>query len=63
MSAIAEEALQWKDNLPENYRPAILAFMYGGIQINVNILSKVSFYAIKIEGTLNGAPCTLLAYQ
>lgn len=63
MEALANEALSWKSQLPENYRPAILAFLYGGIQIHVNSLSKVSFHGIRIEGTLNGSPCSLLAHQ
>lgn len=63
MRAIADEALQWKARLPENYRPAILAIAYGGIQINVQTLSQVSFHGIRIEGTFNGSPCSILAHQ
>jgi hypothetical protein len=55
--------LNWKNNLPENYSPAILAVLYGGIQIQVKTLSQVSFHGIKVEGTLNGALCSLLAHQ
>jgi hypothetical protein len=63
MQALAEEALQWKQRLPENYKPAILAVLYGGIQIHVQTLSQVSFHGIRIEGNMNGAPCSLLAHQ
>jgi hypothetical protein len=63
MEALSKEALRWKKQLPENYKPAILALLYGGLQINVHILSQVSFHGIQIEGTLNGAPCSLLAHQ
>ncbi|MEW7992296.1 MAG: hypothetical protein AB2724_11755 [Candidatus Thiodiazotropha sp.] len=63
MKALAEEALQWKESLSENYRPAILAVLYSGIQIHVNSLSQVSFHGIRVEGTMNGAPCSLLAHQ
>ncbi len=63
MQALAEEALQWKERLPENYKPAILAVLYGGIQIHVQTLSQVSFHGIRVEGTMNGAPCSLLAHQ
>lgn len=63
MEALSKEALRWKNQLPENYKPAILALLYGGLQINVHILSQVSFHGIQIEGTLNGAPCSLLAHQ
>lgn len=63
MKALADEALQWKQRLPKDYKPAILAVLYGGIQIHVQTLAKVSFHGIRIEGTLNGAPCSLLAHQ
>jgi hypothetical protein len=63
MRAIAEEALMWKKQLPENFRPAILAVLHGGVQIQVHALSQVSFHGIRIEGELNGGPCSLLAHQ
>lgn len=63
MRAISNEAIDWKNNLPEGHRPAIMAFLHGGIQINVKALSQVSFHGIKVEGTLNGVPCSLLAHQ
>lgn len=61
--ALAEAALQWKEQLPANCKPAILAFLHGGIQIHVQTLSQFSFHGIRIEGTLNGAPCSVLAHQ
>ncbi|WPP46248.1 hypothetical protein [Pseudomonas sp. AN-1] len=63
MEALAKEALQWKESLPPNFNPAILAILYGGVQIHVNNLSQVSFHGIRVEGTLNGAPCSVLAHQ
>ncbi len=63
MKSLANEALQWKEQLPENYKPAVLAFLYGGVQIHVHTLSQVSFHGIRIEGTMNGSPCSLLTHQ
>lgn len=63
MQAIAEEAMMWKKQLPEDHTPAILAVLHGGIQIHVHTLSQVSFHGIRIEGLMNGAPCSLLAHQ
>lgn len=63
MKSIAEEALLWKQRLPELYSTAILAILYGGTQVNVQNLSQVSFHGIRIEGTLVGAPCSLFAHQ
>ena len=63
MQALADDALRWKKQLTEEFRPAILAVLYGGIQIHVQTLSQVSFHGIRVEGTMNGAPCSLLAHQ
>lgn len=63
MASIAQEALEWKNSLDEEHIPAIIAILYGGIQIKVNSLSKVSFHGIRIEGELNGSPCAILAHQ
>jgi hypothetical protein len=63
MNALANSALEWKTNLPEGFAPAILAVLYGGIQIHVTSLSQVSFHGIQIEGKLNGSPCSMLAHQ
>lgn len=60
---LAEEAARWKNRLPESFKPALLAVLYGGIQIQVQTLSKVSFHGIRIEGTMDDAPCSLLAHQ
>jgi len=63
MASIAHEAMEWKNSLDEEHIPAIIAILYGGIQIKVNSLSKVSFHGIRIEGELNGSPCAILAHQ
>lgn len=63
LRSLAAEALAWRKELPPDYRPAILALVYGGIQIHVRSLAQVSFDGIRIEGTLEGRPCSLLAHQ
>jgi hypothetical protein len=63
MKALSDAAVEWKANLPEGYSPAIVALLYGGIQIQVQNLAQVSFHGIRIQGFLNEAPCTLLAHQ
>lgn len=63
MKAIADEALAWEKQLPEEYVPAILAVLYGGIQVQVHSLFQVSFHGIRIEGEMNGGPCSILAHQ
>lgn len=63
LRAISEEAVLWQQNLPENYRPAILAVLQGGIQIQVETLAQISFHGVRVTGTLNGGPCSMLAHQ
>lgn len=63
MEALAREATLWKEQMPEGFRPAILAVLYGGMQVNVQSLSQVTFHGIRIEGTMNGCPCSLFAHQ
>ncbi len=63
MRRLADTIMQWRQQLPEDEEPAILAIMNGGIQINVERLAQESFNGIRIEGTMNGSPCMLLAHQ
>jgi len=63
MKAIADEALSWRQSLPKDFQPAILAILQGGIQIEVNSLAQVSFHGIKIEGTMGGSLCVMFAHQ
>ena len=63
MRRLADTIMQWRQQLPEDMEPAILAVMNGGIQINVERLAQESFHGIRIEGNMNGSPCMLLAHQ
>jgi hypothetical protein len=63
IKSLADSAMQWKESLPEGYVPAVLAVLHGGIQIQVNNLSQVSFHGIRVQGTYNDSPCTMLAHQ
>ena len=63
MQALAEEAMQWRNQLSQEFQPSIIAILHGGIQIVVHTLAQVSFHGIRIEGELNGAPCSMLAHQ
>lgn len=63
MRRLADTILLWRKQLPEDQQPAILAIMYGGIQVAVERLAQEGFHGIRIEGRLNGNPCMLLAHQ
>jgi hypothetical protein len=63
LKAIASEAQSWAQSLPPNFRPAIMALLHGNLQMEVHSLAQVSFDGIRLEGTLDGNPCAILAHQ
>jgi hypothetical protein len=63
LQALAAEARAWSEKLPPEFRPAIVAILHGGLQIEVRTLAQVSFDGIRIEGLMGDSPCSLLAHQ
>ncbi len=63
LQALAAEARAWSERLPPEFRPAIVAILHGGLQIEVRTLAQVSFDGIRIEGLMGDSPCSLLAHQ
>ncbi|PCJ43617.1 MAG: hypothetical protein COA71_01730 [SAR86 cluster bacterium] len=64
LEALAIEARAWSEKLPPSFRPAIVAILHGGVQVQVRTLAQVSFDGIRIEGTMGEEiPCSLLAHQ
>ncbi len=64
LEALAIEARAWSEKLPSNFRPAIVAILHGGVQVEVRSLAQVSFDGIRIEGTMGeDVPCSMLAHQ
>jgi hypothetical protein len=64
LEALAIEARAWSEKLPSNFRPAIVAILHGGVQVEVRSLAQVSFDGIRVEGTMGeDIPCSMLAHQ
>lgn len=64
LQALAAEARAWSEKLPAKFRPAIVAILHGGVQVQVSALAQVSFDGIRIEGTMGeDIPCSMLAHQ
>lgn len=63
LKALAAEARAWSEKLPSDYRPAILALLHGNLQMEVRTLTQVSFDGIRLEGEMDGNPCSVLAHQ
>lgn len=63
MRRLADTITQWRAQVPKDTQPAILAILHGGAQIQVTLLAEESYHGIRIEGTIDGNPCMLLAHQ
>jgi len=63
MKRLANAITQWRGQLTENVQPAIVAILHGGVQVDVTTLAQESFHGIRVEGTVNGIPCIVLAHQ
>ena len=63
LASLATEVKAWRTKLPENYQPAVMAILQGGVQIHVMKLAQVSFDGIRIEGLLQDNPVTVFAHQ
>ena len=63
LKRLAESIAKWRQQLPDDVQPAIVAVLHGGIQIDVASLAQESFHGIRIEGKTQGSPCVVLAHQ
>ncbi|MDG2175807.1 MAG: hypothetical protein P8M72_06735 [Gammaproteobacteria bacterium] len=63
LASLASEVKAWRSQLPENYQPAVMAILQGGVQVHVMKLAQVSFDGIRIEGLLQDNPVTVFAHQ
>ena len=63
LASLASEVKAWRQQLPANFEPAVIAVLHGGVQVNVMKLAQVSFDGIRIEGLIQENPVTLFAHQ
>ena len=63
MRRLADSIIQWRQQLPSDQQPAILAVLNGGTLISVERLAEESFHGIRLEGKLADTPCMILAHQ
>jgi hypothetical protein len=63
MKELANTIITWRAELPADAQPVVIAILNGGIQIHVSSLAQVSFHGIRVEGTIEHAPCMMLAHQ
>jgi hypothetical protein len=63
MRRLARTIRRWRESLPDGIEPAVMALLHGGLQIRVDCLAQEGFHGIRIQGTLDGTPCMVLAHQ
>jgi hypothetical protein len=63
IQCLADTILQWRDKVPPEVQPAIVALMNGGVAIRVDKLIQESHHGIRIEGRFEGRPCMVFTHQ
>ena len=61
--SLARTIKKWRQQMPKDAEPTIVAILNGGLQIQVSRLVQESFHGIRVEGTAGGNPCMVLAHQ
>ncbi|HEY9031760.1 MAG TPA: hypothetical protein VIM93_10400 [Kangiella sp.] len=61
--SIAKTIHLWRQRMPKDAEPTVVAMLNGGLQIHVSRLAQESFHGIRIEGTAGGNPCMVLTHQ
>lgn len=63
IKSLAKTIHLWRQNMPNDAEPTVVAMLNGGLQIQVSRLAQESFHGIRIEGTAGGNPCMVLTHQ
>ena len=63
IKSLAKTIHTWRQHMPKDAEPTIVAMLNGGLQIHVTRLVQESFHGIRIEGTAGGNPCMVLTHQ
>jgi len=63
IKSLAKTIHSWRQRMPEDAEPTIVAILNGGLQIQVTRLVQESFHGIRIEGNAGGNPCMVLTHQ
>ncbi len=63
IQCLADTILQWREKVPADVQPAIIALLNGGVAIRVDKLIQESHHGIRIEGRFEGRPCMVIAHQ
>ena len=54
---------KWREDLPEDQEPAIMALMSNGDAVEVHSLGEDGHSSVVVEGSLEGSPCMFISHQ
>jgi len=60
---LAVRITKWREGLPEDEEPAILALMSNGDAVEVHTLGEDGHSSVVVEGSLEGSPCMFISHQ
>ncbi|MBT7958242.1 MAG: hypothetical protein HN759_02815 [Akkermansiaceae bacterium] len=60
---LAHRISKWREGLPTDQEPAIVALLSNGDSVEVHTLGEDGHSSVVVEGRLNGMPCMFISHQ
>ena len=60
---LAHRVQKWREKLPEDQQPVILALLPSGGAVEVWSIGEDGHSSVVVEGALDGAPCMFISHQ
>ena len=60
---LAHRITKWREGLPEDEEPAIIALLSNGDCVDVHTLGEDGHSSVVVEGVLDGSPCMFISHQ
>ena len=60
---LAHRITKWREGLPDDEEPAIVALLSNGDAVDVHTLGEDGHSSVVVEGMLNGMPCMFISHQ
>ena len=60
---LADRVSKWRERLPEDEQPVILALLPNGGSVDVWSVGEDGHSSVVVEGTMNEAPCMFISHQ
>lgn len=60
---LAHRITKWREELPKDEEPAIIALLSNGDAVEVHTLGEDGHSSVVVEGLVNGMPCMFISHQ